>query len=175
MVPGLLLFGFNALQITLLATFVEIAGIVAVNMMFGQKVAQLAAIDSKKMWTYQWLGLVVSAVSTGIIFWLLITHFGLGSSELIAMRAQSRAVLVQAFTFNYWVMILGFIFSYSLKYIGINPTLVFGGLLMGLDTSLMLIAGGLSTYAVKHKEDHYPFWSGVYATTSLWIFIKMLF
>jgi hypothetical protein len=39
----------------------------------------------------------------------------------------------------------------------------------------MLIAGGLSTYLVKEKEEQYPFWSGVYATNSLWIFIKMLF
>lgn len=175
MVPGLLLFGFNALQVTIVATFVEIAGVVAVDMMFGQKVAQLANISKKRMLLYQWLGLLVSSVAIGIVFLLLIKHFGLGTAELIASRAQSRAVLVQAFNFNYWVMILGFIFSYSLKFIGVNPTLVFGGLLMGLDTSLMLIAGGLSTYLVKDKEEHYPFWSGVYATNSLWIFIKMLF
>ncbi len=175
MIPGLLLFGFNALQVTIVATFVEIAGVVAVDMMFGQKVAQLGNISKKKMLLWQWLGLLISAITIGVIFILLINHFGLGSSELIASRAQSRAVLVQAFNFNYWVMILGFIFSYSLKFIGVNPTLVFGGLLMGLDTSLMLIAGGLSTYLVKDKEEHYPFWSGVYATNSIWIFIKMLF
>ena len=175
MIPGLLLFGFNALQITFLATFVEIAGVVAVDMMFGQKVAQLGSIEHPKMLLYQWLGLLISAISIGAIFWLLISHFGLGSPELIASRAQSRAVLVHAFNFDYVVMLLGFVFSYCLKFIGVNPTLVFGGLLMGLDTSLMLIAGGLSTYLVKEKEEHYPFWSGVYATNSIWIFIKMLF
>jgi hypothetical protein len=175
MIPGLLLFGFNAIQVTILATFVELAGVVAVDMMFGQKVAQLANINRRTMHAYQWIGLAASAVSVGAIFWLLITHFGLGSPELIASRAQSRAVLVNAFHFDYLVMILGFIFSYCLKYSGVNPTLVFGGLLMGLDTSLMLIAGGLSTYLVKEKEEQYPFWSGVYATNSLWIFIKMLF
>ena len=175
MIPGLLLFGFNALQITFLATFVEIAGIVAVDMMFGQKVAQLGSIEHTTMRWYQWLGLIVSALSIGAIFWILITHFGLGSPELIAARSQSRALLINAFNFDYLVMMLGFIFSYCLKFIGVNPTLVFGGLLMGLDTSLMLIAGGLSTYLVKNKEEHYPFWSGVYASNSLWIFIKMLF
>ena len=175
MIPGLLLFKFNSLQITLLAAFVEIACIVAVDALFGQKVAQLGSINSAKMWRYQWLGLIVSACAIGGIFWLLINHFGLGSAELIASRAQSRAVLIKAYNFNYIVMILGFFFSYSLKLLGINPTLVFGGLLMGLDTSLILIAGGLSTYLVKDKEDHYPFWSGVYATNSLWIFIRMLF
>ncbi len=175
MIPGLLLFRFNAIQVTILATFVELAGVIAVDMMFGQKVAQLANINHRTMRTYQWIGLAASAISVGAIFWLLITHFGLGSPELIASRAQSRAVLVNAFHFDYIVMILGFIFSYCLKYIGVNPTLVFGGLLMGLDTSLMLIAGGLSTYLVKEKEEQYPFWSGVYATNSLWIFIKMLF
>ena len=175
MVPGLLLFGFNAMQITILATFVELVGIIAVDGMFGQKVAQLGSISRSKMWWYQGMGLLVSALSIGLIFYILITHFGLGSPELIVSRAQSRAVLVNAFSFNYIVMILGFMFSYALKLIGVNPTLVFGGLLMGLDTSLMLIAGGLSTYLVKNKEEHYPFWSGVYATNSIWIFIKMLF
>lgn len=175
MIPGLLLFGFSAIQTTLLATFVEISGVVAVDALFGQKVAQLASIKQAKMMLYQWLGLLVCALVIGFIFWNLITHFGLGSIELIASRAQSRAVLVQAFNFNYIVMILGFIFSYGLKFVGVNPTLVFGGLLMGLDTSLMLIAGGLSTYLVKDKEEHYPFWSGVYAANSLWVFIRMLF
>lgn len=175
MIPGLLLFGFNATQITLLAAFVEISCIVAVDIMFGQKVAQLSSIQRSHMMHYQWIGLLVSAFSVGAIFWLLISHFNLGSPELIVSRAQSRAVLIQAFNFDYIVMLLGFLFSYSLKFIGINATLVFGGLLMGLDTSLMLIAGGLSTYLVKNKEDHYPFWSGVYATNSLWVFLRMLF
>ncbi len=175
MIPGLLLFGFNATQITLLAAFVEISCIVAVDSMFGQKVAQLSSIPPRHMMHYQWIGLLVSALAIGAIFWLLISHFGLGSPELIASRAQSRAVLIHAFNFDYVVMLLGFLFSYSLKFLGINATLVFGGLLMGLDTSLMLIAGGLSTYLVKNKEDHYPFWSGVYATNSLWVFLRMLF
>lgn len=174
MIPGLLLFRFGAFQITLLATFVELVGVVAVDALFGQKVAQLAGMDEKKMQRYQLLGLIASALSIGIIFLLLINHFGLGSAELIASRAQSRALLVQAFNFNYLVLLLGFAFSYSLKFIKVNPTLVFGGLLMGFDTSLMLVAGGLSTYLVKNKEEHYPFWSGIYAASSLWIFIKML-
>ncbi len=175
MIPGLLIFGFTALQITFLAAFVEISCIVAVDSMFGQKVAQLASINHSRMMQYQWIGLLVSAISIGAIFWLLISHFELGSAELIASRAQGRAVLIQAFKFDYMVMLLGFLFSYSLKFLHVNPTLVFGGLLMGLDSSLMLIAGGLSTYLVKNKEDHYPFWSGVYAANSLWIFLRMLF
>ena len=132
---GLLLFGFTALQITLLAAFVEISCIVAVDSMFGQKVAQLGSLSRNSMMHYQWIGLLVSALTIGAIFWLLISHFELGSPELIASRAQSRAVLIQAFNFDYMVMLLGFLFSYSLKFIGINATLVFGGLLMGLDTS----------------------------------------
>ncbi len=175
MIPGILIFGFNAVQITILATFVEMAGVVAVDILFGQKVAQLASIKRTKMMAYQVLGLLASALAIGFIFWILITHFGLGTAELSATRSQSRALLVQAFNFNYIVMILGFIFGYALKLIGVNPTLVFGGLLMGLDTSLLLIGGGLSTYLVKEKEEHYPFWSGVYATNSLWIFMKIFF
>ena len=175
MVPGILLFQFTSIQITLVATFVEIAGAVAVDYMFGQKVAREARIPKSKMMRYQLFGLCSSAVLIGFILFFLITHLGLGSSELVASRAQSRALLAHAFDFNLTVMTFGFLFGYALHLLHINSILVFGGLLMNLDIALILIAGGLSTYLVKNKESHYPFFSGVYATNSLWMFLRILF
>ena len=42
MVPGMMLFGYDAIQITLVSTFVEICGGVAVEILFGRKVGQLS-------------------------------------------------------------------------------------------------------------------------------------
>ena len=62
MVPFLMLFGFDPLQITVVATFVEISGMVVVDALFGRKMAQLAQLDTRKVVCYQIAGLVVSSL-----------------------------------------------------------------------------------------------------------------
>jgi hypothetical protein len=175
MVPGLLLFGFNAIQATLVAAFVEISGGVAVDALFGRKMGQLASIDRRYIVWYQMLGVMVTAASIGIIFWFLITHFGLQTPELFAQRAQSRAILINAYSFDYCVMLLGALFGFMLKYFKVNPVLVLGGLAMSVDVSLMLILGGLIATCVKEPEEYYSFWSGVFAASSLWMLLRTLF
>lgn len=175
MVPGLLIFGFNAVQATLTATFVEISGGVAVDALFGRKMGQLAAIDRKYIVWYQIFGVFVSAISIGIIFWGLINHFGLSSAELFAQRAQSRAVLINAYTFDYYVLFSGAIFGFILKYFKVNSVLVLGGLAMSIDVSLVLILGGFIASRIKNAEEYYSFWSGVFASSSLWMILKTLF
>jgi|GEM_PF-373010 len=174
MVPGLIIFGYNAVQVTIVATFVELCGGIAVDVMFGRKMAKLAAIERARVQKYQWLGLLVSACSIGFIFWVLITHFGLGTTQLFAQRAQSRALLINAYSFNWIVVLFGVLFSFALKYIKVNAVLVLGGLLMPFDYSLPLILGGLSTYLVKDKEAQYPFWSGVFAASSIMMILRTL-
>ena len=174
MMPGLVFFGFDAVQVMIVSLFVEVCGGVAVDTMFGRKLAMLAAIDRKRMARWQWIGLIVGAVTIAIVFWLLINRFGLGGHELFVQRAKARAVLAQANQFNYWAMLCGALFSILLKFIRVNPVLVIGGLAMPLDISIVLIAGGLSTYLVKNKEQYYPFWSGVFAAGSLWMLLRAL-
>ncbi len=174
MVPAMLLFNLNSIQIVFIATFVEICGGVATDVLFGRKIAHLAHIDGKIMKRYQYLGLIVSALSIGIIFWLLINHFGLGSIQLFAQRSQTRVLLIQSKEFNYYVLIIGALFGFALKHIKINPTLVLGGLLMPLNMVLGLVLGGLCTYLTKDKEEWYPFWSGVFASNSLWMLLKAI-
>ncbi len=175
MVPFLMLFGFDALQVTVVATFVEISGMVVVDTLFGRKMAQLASLDNKKMILYQIGGLILSALLVGLIFWLLITHFGLGAtSPLIAQRCQARALLINASGFDLKVMLLGIACGFGLKFIKINSTLVLGGLLLPIDFSLLLIIGGLSTYLVKDREAYTPFWSGVFAASALFMLLKTL-
>jgi hypothetical protein len=174
LIPGMLMFGFDAIQITIVSTFVEVCCGVAVDVLFGRKMAKLAHMEKNTIVFYQLLGLLVSALSIGVIFYFLINHFGLGTPELFAQRAHARALLVKTKDFNYIVMILGAVFSYSLKFIKINPLLVMGGLLMPPELSLSLIFGGLLTYVVKNKERYYPFWSGVFAASSFWMVLRTI-
>ena len=172
MVPAMLLMPLTMVQIVFIATFVQVCAGVAVEILFGRKLAHLANIERSAMERYQWIGLLVSSLSVGIIFWLLINQFGLGSQELFVLKAQNRALLINVRNFDYTILILGVLFGFLLKKIRVNPSLALGGLLMPINISLGLVVGGLSALLASDKERWYPFWSGVYAANSLWMLIK---
>ena len=172
MVPAMFIFTLDYVQIVLIALFVEVCGGVATDILFGRKIAHLMSIKSTTMRKYQYIGLVISSLAIGIIFWLLINHFQLGSAELLAQRAQSRQLLIHVQSFDYYVLALGFIFGLILKKTKMSPMLVLGGLLMPLNVSIGLMVGGLLTLFVKDKEEWYPLWSGVFAANSLWMLVK---
>lgn len=174
MVPGMLLFKLTMIQIVFIAAFVEICGGVAVDVLFGRKLAHCAGISSKKMERYQWLGLFVSSLTVGLVFLVLINHFGLGSSELFALKAQNRQLLINAQNFNLYVLAFGFIFGFLLKELKVNPSLVLGGILMPINISIGLIVGGLCALFTKDREQWYPFWSGVFASNSIWMLIRAI-
>jgi hypothetical protein len=174
MIPAMFLFNLNFTQIVLISTFVEIAGGVAVDVLFGRKLARMTDIKESTTKLYQLLGIVVSSMSIGIVFWLLIKHFGLGSEHLSAYRAQSRRLLIDVKQFDYYVLLLGGLFGYALKYCKVNPALVLGGLLMPLNISIGLIVGGFSGSFVKDRGEWEPFWSGVFASNSIWMLLQAL-
>lgn len=175
MVPGFLLFGFTPLQITIVATFVELSGGVATDALFGHKVAELAGIEKKELWYYQVFGLVVSACVVSVVFYFLVTHYQLGSEQLFAQRGQARALLIQAASFNYYILILGALFGMAFKKIKVNPMLVLGGLLMPLSLSLPLIIGGTLSAFVKDKQEYEPICSGVYAANAVMVLARIFF
>jgi len=175
MVPAMLLFQLNMIQIVVIASFVEICGGVATDVLFGRKVAKLSSIDRNTMRYFQYFGLLMSSLCVGIFFWLLIDRFTLGTAELYAQKAYARSLLIDVKHFDYLVLFLGAMFGYLLKKIHLNPALVLGGLLMPFNISLGLITGGLCTFIVGDKERWYPFWSGVYAANSIWMLFYALF
>jgi hypothetical protein len=174
MVPAMVMFRLDYIQIILIATFVEIAGGVTADILFGRKMARLAHISRNQIMRYQYLGLIASSMCIGVVFWLFISHLHVGSDALFAYKAQSRALLVNVKQFNYWVLALGVLFGLLLKNIKMNPALVLGGLLMPLNLSLALITGGLLTLLTKNKEEYFPFWSGVFAANSIWMLLKAI-
>jgi hypothetical protein len=99
----------------------------------------------------------------------------LGSPELFAYRAQSRQLLIQAKHFDYTVLGIGALFGMLLQQIRINPMLVLGGLLMPLDITFGLVAGGLLAMMSSDKEEWYPFWSGIFASNSLCMLLRAIF
>lgn len=175
MVPAMFLFNIDVVHIIVIATFVEVCGGVVADALFGLKIAQLGEISRSRLKRYQYFGLLVSALSIGVIFWLLISHFHIGSTELYAQKAQARALLINVYSFDLLVLALGVIFGVFLKYIKMNPALILSGILMPLNLSIGLIVGGLLTKVVKDKEELYPFWSGVFAANSVWMLLKTLF
>ncbi|MFC1841515.1 OPT/YSL family transporter [Candidatus Dependentiae bacterium] len=179
MVPAMFIFPINYLQIILIASFVGICGGVASDVLFGRKIAYLSQIPISKMKRYQYLGLIVSSLCAGAIFWFLINHFGLGSDQLFAVRAQNRWMLINtlknATSFNYYVLILGSIFGFILSQVKVSPLLVLGGLFMPVNITLGLVVGALGALLVEKKEEMYPFWSGVYAAGSIWMLIRAIF
>ena len=175
LVPALFLFTLTPLQVTCIATFVEIAGGVACDTLFGRKMARLALFEHRSIVLYQLLGLLVSVVSVGLICWLLIAAFGLGNDlgQLAVNKALGRALLINCKNFDFMVLGIGFVFGYLLTFTRVSPVLVLGGILMQPNLSLLLIVGGFLAALVKSKkEDYYPLWSGIFAANSLWMIIK---
>lgn len=172
MMPGLFLFGYTAVQITLVSTFVEMCGGVAVDVLFGRTLTRHLSLDKRLVRIFQWVGLCACALSLGAIFLVLINKFGLGSPQLLAQRGQTRALLVGVQSFNVQAVILGALAGALLHDLGVNTIMVLGGILMNTDLALGLVAGGLSTYLVRVQEPYYPFCSGVFAASSLWMFLQ---
>ncbi len=178
MIPAMFLFQLSSAQIVLLSTFVQISAGVAVDVLFGRKIAQLGSINAVTVKRYQYLGLLVSALSVGIIFWLLIDGCQLGSAQLFAYKAKSRQLLISTLlngsNFNIVVLLIGCVFSFIVQKLRVNPMLVLGGLLMPLNLSLGLIFGGMLALCTKKRQDWDPFWSGVFAANSIWMLWQAL-
>jgi hypothetical protein len=174
LVPLLFLTNLDVVQITIISMFVEISTGVAVDVLFGRKVVALSGVDRRTARRYQRMGLIMSCAVIGLIFWLLTSHFQLGSPELFAQRGQARALLVYAKEFDYWVLLIGMLYGLVLKVVKLNPMLVLGGILMPLNISIGLVIGGLLTLLIKDTQEWFPFWSGVFAANSIWMLIQTL-
>jgi hypothetical protein len=174
MVPAMLIFPVNYTHIVLIATFVEISGGVAADILCGRKLAQLASLSHCTMRKYQLLGLIVASLTVGIVLWLLINHFGLGVAPLCAYRAQSRQLLICVQQCNYGVVALGALFGLLLHACGCNSMLVLGGLLLPIDITCCLVAGGLLAYVSTDEKRWYPLWSGVFVGSSLLMIVHAL-
>lgn len=173
MIPFVYFFTSSPIKAIMLATFVEVSGGVACSALFSKKLALLGKLNKNKTNKYLWLGVVTSAAFSGIIFWLLISHFKLGTLEGLSVnRAAGRALLLNISKFDYYCISIGILISYILKKIKINSALALGGILMQPNLSILLIISGLAAKLVNDKERLNSFSSGVFACNSLFMIVK---
>ncbi len=174
MLPMMLMFGLNSLQLTMVCVFANVCFGVATDLLFDYKVGNLCAVSERRIHRAQWLGLIITSLTIGFFLWLLFTNFDLGSAELCAQRGRSRALLIQSTGFNYWVMLCGAMFGMLIKKLKVSPALTLGGILMPNSISIGLVLGGITSRLTKQNEGLGTFWSGVFASESLWILVRML-
>ncbi len=173
-VPLLLVFQLNAIQATIVCVFFDICAATASDLLFDYKIGDSCALSRKDMFSYQWIGLIVTAASIGIIFWLLFTHLHLGSEALFAQRGKAKALLLQSLCFDKYIVFCGILFGWLLKRLKLSSTMVFGGLIMPNSISIGLILGGIGTKFVKKPENLQPLCAGILASESLWTIITIL-
>jgi len=173
-VPLLLIFRLNPLQTTIVIVFFNICAAAASDLLFDMKSADLVGIDRKKMYHYQWVGLIGTAVCVGFILWLLFTNLQLGSEALFAQRGRAKALLLQSLNMDTTIVLIGVCFGWLLKRFKINSTMVFGGLVMPNGVTIGLAIGSLGTLLVKKQEKLQPLCAGILAAESLWIMGSIL-
>lgn len=174
MLPGLMIFGFNGLQATQVATFVEMVGGMSVQLMFGRRLMQLTGTRRTSIILAQIVGIIVAAATVGCIFWLISSHNTLGQAPLIAQRGLSRSLLIKAYDFNIVLVILGGLFGALVKQCGINTVLVMSGLFMPIDLIIFLVTGSLLGLSAERRTRWYPLWASVFATSSLILVFNMI-
>jgi len=174
MLPTMIFFKLNTIQITVLSVFVSSCITVTADLLFGYKIGELCSISPERIRRYQWIGTIITAVSLGFFLWLLFTNLQLGTPELFAQRGKTRALLVQSFSFNWSVMFLGFLYGLFLKKIRVNPAMVFGGLFMPNGLTLGLLFGSLATLIFKQPKKMFPLFSGIFVGESLWMLISIV-
>lgn len=174
MLPSILMFKLSALHITLLCVFVCVVIATSSNMLFEYKVGQLCSISARRLYAYQWLGLLVTALVLGVAFWVLFKNLTIGGSELFCQRGKSRALLIQSLNFDLVVLGLGALYGLMLKPFKVSPTMVFGGILMPSSLTIGLVVGALGSYFAEKPQKQYPFWSGVFSAESIWLIASIL-
>jgi len=174
MVPGLVLFRFSALQITLVSTFVELAGGILADSLFGRKSAQLLNTKRSEVITAQVLGLITGAITLSITFWLLAKAQLIGLPPLIAQRSAMRALLVTVYTFEAGPILFGALFAWILSFTRINQVLTITAFLMPPQYILPLLIGSLVSRLPYNREEYYPFWAGIYSTSSFILALRSI-
>jgi hypothetical protein len=177
MIPALFIFNIDYVQATILSSFVEVACGVAVDLMFGLKLASLANLKKEDVKKAQLIGIFISSIVVAIISYLLINKLKLGVHGMIAQRSYTRALTIKFKNFDFYSSLLGALFGALLNDLKFNSIMVLGSLLMPLNWSVMLLIGCILSYILnsRNKNDYDLFFSGIFASSSLIIILYRLF
>jgi len=174
MIPAMVIFNCSPITLVLLATFVEIAGGVAVDVLSGRKIISLAEFNNTNFFAAQWFGLVIASITSAVVLWLLTNSLVLGSSDLVAYKAHTRALLIEIKQFEYIPMMFGLIVGTIASWFRINTGMLLGGILMPFETAIGLIIGAVFSFLVKDNANAYPISAGIFAANSLYMIFKAI-
>ncbi len=173
LIPLMLLFKLSYVQVTFLCVFFSVCAATASDLIFDDKIGELGSLDRRKLYIAQWIGLAASAVSIGIILYLLFTHLSLGSPEFFGQRGQSKALMIKTLDFNLYVVSIGLVYGVILKKCGITPLMTFGGIIMPSNITIGLLAGAVLSRYVQ-VDRYIAVCSGVLVSEVLWIMISIV-
>ena len=174
LIPMLLLFKLNPLQMTLICVFFNACAATSSDLLFDYKTATTSGIGRPAMWRLQWIGLLVTIMMTGVVFWLLFNYLPLGAASFPAQRSQARALLINSLSFDGCVVGCGFLYGLLLMAFTLSPTMIFTGLFISPSNVLALSLGGGLTYLWKRKHTTLALCAGVFSAESIWIFSLIL-
>ncbi|MBS1987967.1 OPT/YSL family transporter [Candidatus Dependentiae bacterium] len=174
MIPMLLFFTLLPQHLTLICIFFHICAASASDYLFDYNIFHIGRYPKKHLVAYQLIGLVVTALSIGVIFWLLFTNFQLGSPDLFGQRGRTKALLIQTLSFDYFTLVFGFFYGFLLKKFRISPAMTLGGLLMPASLLWSLVGGGLISALPVNKERYAPFCAGVLTSESMWVIVTIV-
>lgn len=174
MIPMLFIFSLSPQHLTLICLFFHICAASASDYLFDYNIFHIGRYPKRHLMSYQLFGLVVTAFSIGVIFWLLFTHFQLGSPELFAQRGKTKALLIQTLSFDPFTLVFGLLYGFALKQLRISPAMTLGGLLMPASLLWSLVVGGLISAIPSNKECFAPFCAGVLTSESMWVIITIV-
>lgn len=175
LIPLYLIFSLTPLQVTIIMVFFNTCAATASDLLFDLKTNAHFNISPQKTWVAQWIGLIITTLGIGIIFYLLFNNFSLGSPDFFAQRSQGKALLLQSLHFNPFIVATGLIFGIIIKYIRLSPTMVFSGIIMPNTISIALTIGALFSLFIPKNEKYTAFCAGIFTSESLWTISRILF
>lgn len=175
MIPMILLFSLSSIHLTLICLFFHICAASASDHLFDFNIFRLGNFPTKNLLIYQFIGLIVTALSLGFILWILFTSFQLGSPDLFAQRAQGKALLIQTFSFDGISLFCGLVFGVVLKFFKINPTMALGGLLMPSSIIISLLFGSLISLFFEKSDKSSSLCAGILSGESVWVIVAAIF
>jgi len=169
MLPLLCFPGVSYVQIVIVCMLIGIAGAAVVDTLFSYKIAEHFHIAETRLRLAQLGGILLTALFIGFLVWILCSSFTLGQAPLIAHRGLSRALLMQSFQFNWWVVGAGMLFGLVLEQLRVNAVMVFGGLIMPNGLIIALTLGALARVATTRVIPWTLFWSGMLVGDVAWM------
>lgn len=172
--PLFLCFTLSPLQATLVCMIFNICAATASDFIFDYKNKSLCHNKESNHQKLQWVGLVMTALCIGLCLWVLFSTFSIGTECFCAQRSKTKAILLQSFHINYYLLFAGIVFSAILRYFRLSISMIFGGIVMPYNLSLGLALGSAFSYFIVSDDKKTIFCAGMFCTETLWLVINSM-